>query len=69
MRDFLCNLLANTNSGSFFDGNKYPLKYYLAYDSLSCSHKNFVLSISSEFEPQFYHQAVRFTPMRRGYES
>lgn len=38
----------------------YPLSNYLSYDSLSPRYRTLALNITSHFEPQFYHQAVRF---------
>lgn len=36
----------------------YPLSDYLTYTSLSSSHKNFVMNVSSQSKPRIYHQAV-----------
>jgi hypothetical protein len=46
---------ANSSSGIPFS-----LSSYLSYDNLSPIHKSFSLSVSSQFEPRFYHQAVKF---------
>lgn len=37
----------------------YPLNDYISYDSFSHSYKNFVLNISSQFEPQSFHRAAK----------
>ena len=63
LREFHCSLvtqqqLPNTTS-------KYPLSQYLSYDSLSPSHRSFVLAVSSNIEPRFYHEAVRSEEWRK----
>jgi hypothetical protein len=40
-------------------GKPYPLSSFISYDNLSSKHKHFCLSISSQPEPKFYHQAVK----------
>jgi hypothetical protein len=40
-------------------GIKYPLSSVLSYHKLSNNHLRFSMSVSSAFEPQFYHQAVK----------
>jgi hypothetical protein len=47
--------LVSPSSGNPFFG----LSSYLSYDKLSSTKKLFSLSISSLFEPQFYHQAAK----------
>lgn len=39
--------------------SKYRLSAYL-----SSSHKQFVIVVSSHYEPQFYHQAIKFSHLR-----
>jgi hypothetical protein len=41
-------------------GIPYSLSSYLSYNKLSPTYKHFCLSISSQTEPKFYHQAVKF---------
>ena len=60
LRDFHCNL-----SVSLSPSQLYPLSNYLSYQSLSPSHIAFVISVSSQYEPQFYHQAVPFQHWRQ----
>ena len=57
LRDFHCNLLSHKELPPC--NSSYPLSNYLFYNSLSSSHKDFVMNVSSQYEPQFYHQAVR----------
>jgi len=49
------------SKASHFDnsGILFPLSSFVSYDNLSSSFKHFCLSISSEVEPQYYHQAVK----------
>jgi hypothetical protein len=49
------------SKASHFDnsGIPFPLSSFVSYDNLSSSFKHFCLSISSEVEPQYYHQAVK----------
>lgn len=56
LRDFHCNLLINSQQVS--DKFSYPLSKYISYDCFSPGRCSFLLSVSSNFEPQFYHQAV-----------
>ncbi|CAK9324260.1 unnamed protein product [Citrullus colocynthis] len=40
--------------------SKFSLQHYISYDRLSPDFRHFVLSISSTFEPQYYHQTKLF---------
>jgi hypothetical protein len=40
-------------------GNSFGLSSFLSYDKLSPTQKSFSLSVSSHYEPRFYHQAVK----------
>ena len=65
LRDFCCNLTTHQPKiESYVSNTLYHLSKYLAYDSLSSSQRNFFLAMSSQFEPQFYHQAVAFQHWR-----
>jgi hypothetical protein len=48
-------LLADSSSS----GIPFSLSSYISYDNLSSAQKSFSLSVSSHFEPRFYHQAVK----------
>ena len=62
LRDYHCNLLTGTTFS--LPRVAYPISDYISYDHLSLSHKTFVLSVSAQTEPQFYHEAVRFPEWR-----
>jgi hypothetical protein len=48
------------------DGTSIPhrLSSILSYDRLSSSHKTFSLSVTSHYEPKFFHQAIKFPHWR-----
>lgn len=56
LRDYHCNLLSLSSTTS--NHTKYPLSQVLSYDTLSPDYRHFVLNVSSQFEPCFYHEAV-----------
>ncbi|XP_073119931.1 uncharacterized protein [Henckelia pumila] len=58
LRDYHCHLLRYNSIHS--STIRYPIHEYISYSSLSQTHKNFVLNVSAQFEPQFYHQAIKF---------
>ena len=62
LRDFHYSMLSHKPLPHF--DNSYPSSNYLSYDSISFSHKKFLITVSSQFEPQFYHQAVKFSQCR-----
>ena len=67
LQDFHCNLAAHytdTTKSIYSHSVLYPISKYLAYDQLSPTYKHFVLSVSSQSEPQFFHQAVKFPQWR-----
>ena len=41
-------------------GIPYNLSSFIGYDKLCSSYKSFCLSVSTHFEPQFYHQAIKY---------
>ena len=57
LQDYHCSLLYAETSPSN-PKVLYPLSNFLNYDKLSHSHKAFLLAISSQDEPRFYHQAI-----------
>ena len=56
LRDYHCHLAFSSHIP--FTHSCYPISQFLSYDLLSLSYKKFILSVSSSFEPQFYHQVV-----------
>lgn len=52
LQDYICNV-------------SYPIQHHLTYDKLSPSYRDYVLNVSSIYEPEFYHQAVKFPEWRQ----
>ena len=61
LKDYHCHMALGSVFSSF---HPYSISKHLSYDSLSLAHKHFVLSVSPHFEPQFYHQAIKFPKWR-----
>ncbi|KAL5810757.1 hypothetical protein ACOSQ4_027325 [Xanthoceras sorbifolium] len=57
LKDYHCNLLYRAVTS--FQKVPHCISHYLSYDALSHSHRNLVLQISSQVEPQFYYQAMK----------
>ena len=62
LQDFHCSLL--NAPGSVPCTSPHSLDHVFSYDKLSPSHWFFALSVSVNYEPQFYHQAVKFVHWR-----
>lgn len=55
----MCNFLSSfSSSRACIYNNHFPLSHVLSYDRLSPSFRVFTSSISSNIEPNFYHEAV-----------
>jgi hypothetical protein len=69
LNDYYCNMITSTPHdlsspsdqapASNQSGTPYPLSHVLCYSKLSLSFRKYALAISTNPEPQFYHQAVQ----------
>jgi len=67
LQDFHCQLVTSSTSLSSTpqdrtacsSGISYPLSSFLSYNNLSSTHRHFCLSVSSNVEPKFFHQAIK----------
>ena len=62
LRDFNCHLASFSSFPS--DNSTYPLSQFLSYHSLFSNHKQFLFTVSSSYEPQYYHQVDHFPQWR-----
>ncbi|WP_338140430.1 Ty1/Copia family ribonuclease HI [Candidatus Phytoplasma australasiaticum] len=62
LQDYHCSLLHHKPMED--TNTRFPLSSTLSYDRLSPQFRHFVLNISVDYEPQFYHQAVPFSHWR-----
>jgi len=67
LQDYHCQLATSQPVSTSMDmtvsknsGTPYSLSSFLSYDKLSPTHKHFSLSVSTVFEPTYYHQAVAY---------
>lgn len=64
LKDYHCHLLQH-ESPLTDSHTAYPFDKYLSYEKLYASHRHFLLIVSTEFKPAYYHQAVKFSPWRK----
>ncbi|GAB2287684.1 hypothetical protein Dimus_037949 [Dionaea muscipula] len=80
LRDFVCQQVSVANSlthsqksakeqGFVTSGKPFPLCATLSYGQLSPQHKLFVLTISKEVEPVYYHEATKNPNWERAMQS
>lgn len=61
LQDYHYNLLQHMDSTQpLIHTIPYSLSNYMSYDKLTSAYKKFVLAISSNFEPKFYHRAIKY---------
>jgi hypothetical protein len=57
------------NKADDAQGIPYSLSSVISYDRLSSSHKHFSLSVTSHYEPKFFHQAIKFSQWREAMQA
>lgn len=58
LHDFHCNLLQSSRSNLLQSNTSHPIEKFLSYDIFTSAQHHFLLAVSTEFEPSFFHQAV-----------
>lgn len=57
LADYACNSIT-----------PYPIANFCSYGKLSSAYRTFINQISTVYEPQFFHQAVKISRIEAGYE-
>lgn len=67
LQDYHCHLLHNSTES--YNSSPYSIGHFLTYDSLATAHKNYILNISTVYEPSFFHQAVKLEQWRKAMDA
>lgn len=63
LQDYHYHLLHH--SATTNDSSPYSISHFLNYDNLASAHKNYILNISTVYEPTFFHQGVKLEEWRK----